>query len=63
MCFLVVVYIYAVLRAWLVTVGTGLLKTINDLAFNNHHYPSTTMGRALNEKMVQYMCYRITGSF
>jgi hypothetical protein len=34
-CFLVVVYIHAMLWAWQVTVGIGLLITVNDLAFNN----------------------------
>jgi hypothetical protein len=32
---LVVVYIHAVFWAWQVTVGIGLLITINDFAFNN----------------------------
>ena len=34
-CFLFVVDIHTVLWAWQVTVGIGLLITVNDLAFNN----------------------------
>jgi len=61
--FLIVIYIHAVLRAWQVTVGIGLLITMILLLIINHHYPSTTIGRALNEKIVHYACYRIMGSF
>ena len=60
-CFLVV-YIHAVLWAWQVTVGIGLLITMILLLIINR-YPSTTIGRALNEKIVHYTCYRIMGSF